>query len=357
MLAAWLDLGRRSLRALPLFAIAACAAPSATSTTADEAPIIGGRRTRGDSAVVAITRNGAPHCTGTVIAPRAVLTAGHCLFDWDLQQLDALFFASDVNAPEADSKRLRFTRGWVHDGYPADPSLDVAIVELEADAPVQPFPIIRTPLDASLVGQSVRLVGYGRTGPGEPAGPKSEVGAVVLELDDRRIVHEAKTCPGDSGGPAFFSVGGREVLVGVHSTGSCGGELPSVKIRVDRNLDFIDGALGLGPTGVANPQVVPPPELPERLDVVVSGAKGSTAQHRLRCTPSRQALAVEVGRGIHAWLRFGAPATPTEFDLEGPPGSFFTTESDGTPFPAGSWYVLVRNEQDFPSAKLVVECL
>lgn len=325
---------------------------------ASESPIIGGRATKGDPAVVAITRNGgSPHCTGTVIAPRAVLTAGHCLHDFDLHRLEALFFAGDVQAPGPESRRLRFSRGWVHEGYPADMSFDIALLELEEDAPVKPVPLNRTALGSRLVGQSLRLVGYGKTGPDMRAGPKRETPALVLKLEDRKIVHEPNTCPGDSGGPAFLRIDGREVLVGVHSTGSCGGGSPSVKVRVDRNLDFIAGALARVPSAVAVPQDTPPPELPQKIAVTVWGAKGTTTQHRLRCAPGRGSLAIEVGPGVHAWLRFGAPASKTKFDFDAPSNSMMVTESDGRPFPGGTWYVMTMNERDVASAKLLVECL
>lgn len=338
-----------------LVGASACHA-STPEASLDESPIIGGTPARRDPAVIAITRAGSPHCTGTVIAPRGVLTAAHCVRSYDFRELRALFFAPSVQDPGPHARQARFSRAFVHGRYPDDVTSDLALLELEETAPVAPVAVLKTALDESVVGRPMRVVGFGRTAPDEPAGAKMEGVAAILELQERRIVHAPNTCPGDSGGPGFLTIDGREVLVGVHSTGSCGVGDPSTKVRVDRNLDFISFDADRDVEPIAVPQSAPPPPLPALLHATLEGRRGSTFAHAIRCPPRTSSLSISLGKGVTSFLRFERPATPTQFDFSVPGGSVLTTESDGTAFPPGTWHVLTRADVDVNGATLDVDC-
>ncbi len=352
----------RAFRPFALLLLAAgyagCGSGAGDATgVASEHEIIGGTRATGDPGVVAITRGGRPHCTGTVIAPRLILTAAHCVQSFGFETLEALFFASEVQKPGPRARQLRFAGAFVHQRYPEDRTADLALLELAEDAPVASVPILRTSLDARVVGQPLRVVGFGKTGPDAPAGTKMQGFARLLELEDNRLVHEANTCPGDSGGPGFLTLAGREVLVGVHSTGSCGQGEPSKKIRVDRHLDFVLSHPNAAPVPIAVPQKDPPPELPARVKMTLEGPRGANLTTAIRCAPGRKALSIELGSGLRAFFRFERPPTAALYDFDVLGASQVVTEDDGEPFVGGTWHVLVITRSDVSGAMLAVECL
>src|SRR5262245_20169914 len=98
-------------RMLLLFLLCASLACSPPPEQQDGA-IIAGTRDSQDPAVVAIVRDGSPHCTGTLVAPDAILTAAHCVSSWSLDDL-AVLFASSVREPEADAVTIRPREAWV----------------------------------------------------------------------------------------------------------------------------------------------------------------------------------------------------------------------------------------------------
>jgi hypothetical protein len=226
------------------------AGPSAAITSA----IVTGTIDTGDPAVVGIgirrVSCGAPlavHCTGTLIAPRLVLTAAHCVIDPRLGGALEVLFGSDAAAPDAVIRRV--SQVAVHPEYRADGDpADLAVLVLAETAPVSPVPLNATPLDGTLVGQSVRLVGFGQTNPGgAPPGTKRSGTATVSEVQSalfRIVPGPSLSCQGDSGGPLFGPEGGQqggnEVLLGVTSNGDPGCAVYGLNVRVDAFLrDFI----------------------------------------------------------------------------------------------------------------------
>ena len=75
----------------------------------------GGRRTRSEAdhrlahaGVVAIF-NGPYGCSGTLIAPRVVLTAAHCIEDYDAQDFLILFGAGSLTRASGGTDKVDFT--------------------------------------------------------------------------------------------------------------------------------------------------------------------------------------------------------------------------------------------------------
>ena len=325
-----------------------------------DSDIIAGVRHFGDPAVVAITRDDRPHCTGTIIAPTLLLTAAHCVDDWSLDQLRALF-ASSVWDPEPGAASIPFVDAWVPAEYADNQDYDIAVLVLAEATDVTPAPLLRKALPSNVVGGSLRVVGYGQTAPEDKvAGVKYQAFANILEATDTHLVHDPNTCPGDSGGPGFLRVGGQELLVGVHSKGSCGLGAPSRKVRVDRHLDFITtGMPGTPPVDVPPHEDPPKAEYPSAVHAKLTIAAGKKLRGAIRCEPGTDTLALELTGGTgkaHAYLRLGELPSTTQFDvdLDGPPSGLVLDTEDFLP---GLWNILVHAETKLSNVQLNVECL
>jgi V8-like Glu-specific endopeptidase len=206
-------------------------------------PIVGGAIDTGDPAVVAIgtrrvgcSEDLAARCTGTLIAPRLVLTAAHCVIDPRLSSELEVFFGSATDAPAPAIRRVVHVAA--HPDYQADgDAADLAVLILDAPAPVTPQPLDTGTLDDTWIDTSVRLVGFGQPSSTEPTtGTKRAGTAVITALDATtfRVEPEpAMSCHGDSGGPVLATRGSSEVLVGVTSRGDPGCVEYGQNVRVD----------------------------------------------------------------------------------------------------------------------------
>ncbi|MEM6731576.1 MAG: trypsin-like serine protease [Myxococcota bacterium] len=223
------------------------AEPVAVETSNSEArptgAIVGGRDFSGLPAVGAFARKDGRHwCTGTVIAPRAVLTAAHCLAGLEAGDLE-FRIGPDSSNPSA---RFRPERLVPHPRYASGSfNFDIGVVVLSRDAGVAPMKL-SSGLDATWIGRDLFFVGYGlvngvtRTG----AGRKRAVSIPIDSVSQDRYGYRTEgknTCTGDSGGPAFWQSEDREWLItGVVSHG----DLPclewGVNTRADAHLEFLD---------------------------------------------------------------------------------------------------------------------
>lgn len=233
--------------------LAACAPASRSgeepAPSASARAIVDGTEVTGDPAVVAIgaRRIGCGdalgvRCTGTLIAPHLILTAAHCVKDPRLGSDLEVLFGSDATAPDARVQRVAAVH--THPDYQADgDAADLAILVLAEASPVPPVPLGSASL-AGAAGRSVRIVGFGQTrASGEPPRKKRSGTARISEIRDAIFLiapGPSMSCRGDSGGPLFDIESGREVLVGVTSTGDPGCETYGRNVRVDAFArDFI----------------------------------------------------------------------------------------------------------------------
>lgn len=208
-------------------------------------PIRDGTRTTGDPAVVAliarrarcVTTDPTLICTGTLVAPKVVLTAAHCLEAFDEDGAYEVMFGSALDAPDARFVWVR--RAKSHPAYDeATHENDLALLELDEPGPVDPVASATTPLSTLAAGVSARVVGFGETRvDGEPPGIKRTGQTTVdsaSEKDFQASPAPSMSCSGDSGGPVFVrDDGGAEKLAGVTVKGDPACKTFAVNLRVD----------------------------------------------------------------------------------------------------------------------------
>ncbi len=231
-----------------LILLSGCAGPEAPVGVA-RWPIAGGVPDADHGATVFL-RGPELDCSGSLVGPHTVVTAKHCVSD-GIEGF-TVFTGADGGGAQRSVVEVLTTPGDELFGQ------DIALLTLDGDLEVTPYPIRRDLSDLALDSRLV-LVGYGRRPSGESGarymgestlfsiGPAS--GIVDGELGFRG---DASACSGDSGGTVLDDEGR---LVGVISWGRidrCSDEDLAVATRVDHHLGMIRDALGLGAPCVRN---------------------------------------------------------------------------------------------------------
>jgi hypothetical protein len=225
---------------------AACQEAAPVATTAQA--VVGAELSTDDPGVVALTNDGNVFCTGTLVSPRAVLTAGHCV---DMLGGNGSVFIGDFVGGEGIRATIATSQS--HPGWTGDlaDGNDIGMVLLDtAQDPDLAVPMSTADL-STMIDAPYRVVGFGiydrdtRDLDGNKRTAVMRIGNIAgdyVEIYDADPTMDPDTaiCQGDSGGPGFVTVDGVEAIAGVHSYSIEGCFNPSGDSRVALFLaDFV----------------------------------------------------------------------------------------------------------------------
>jgi endonuclease G len=257
-------------------ALAVVAFPTVALAGPTEAPVIGGSSAAAGKwpDAAAVMWSGEQGCTGTLVAPNVVITAGHCVLDG---APNGVLVGASALSRASEGETFKVMK-WYE--YPSSQrSVDVGILMLDHDSRFAPRPIATGWARVDIKnGAAVEFVGFGTTdkmgsvptdnlmeaqstitdfncttssGCNAMARPDGELGAGGMGID---------TCPGDSGGPMYLLTDYGAFLAGVTSRSYNNAQYDcsegGIYGRPDKIFDWIQETTGVKLLGGPTPEAM-----------------------------------------------------------------------------------------------------
>jgi len=262
------------LRALVVLVAVAYASANCGTRKIGQTRIVGGKEAYPGKWpwMVVMAANGRHSCGGTLIHPRWVLTAAHCVTRRSPSSLTMVLGEHNQRQKQGFEKFYRVRRIISHPSYGRSTGVtndnDIALIQLTQDVDMNSNYINTACMPknyrvGSFVGKECWATGWGRTkGTGDQTRLREAKVPVYStstcqrywgrRVSDRQICMGYTSslgptaCQGDSGGPLICRMGSRWVLAGVTSwgTGECGNK-PAVYTRVTSYISWIEQQTGV----------------------------------------------------------------------------------------------------------------
>ncbi len=231
------------LRILALAGLALASCSQELQSSSDQSAIVGGTSTTEYAAVAHISTTvtndgGAFACSSTLITPRVLLTAAHCidLDEGPVQSISA-YFGTTVRGQDSGFIQEIPATEWIHKPWNFSGG-DIALILLEHDSDVEPIPFNSQPLNGGDIGVSTHVIGWGNTTFESGSGRKRHMQTPITGLSSG-VLHygndNTNTCQGDSGGPGLVTFNdGVERVTSITSNGpqGCGGTSSATRVAL-----------------------------------------------------------------------------------------------------------------------------
>ena len=277
-------------------ASAACTA-DAPAYSAHSQPIVGGENTNDYPAVahISVTVAGGESfaCSSTLISPRVLLTAAHCI-DLDEGPTESItaYFGTRVTGSDPDFIQSIPAVEWlIYDPSWTLAGNDIALVLLEYDSDVEPLPYNTLVLGNNAINVLLHVIGWGNTSFEVGSGRKRHMKTPITGFRNSAVLlygnDDQNTCQGDSGGPGLLTFSdGIERVSSVTSYGTQGCLGESGGTRVAQYAGFIGNF-------IAQKDVPQPPEVSFILPVDGTTVKAGFQVH-VEATDNTRLETVEI---------------------------------------------------------------